>query len=49
MNQVPEFMKNRKWGILLRILAVLLGIAMGSFLVFQILFLSTVLPRGGLW
>ncbi|HLE00247.1 MAG TPA: hypothetical protein VJB59_08310 [Bdellovibrionota bacterium] len=50
MTATPEnFLNNRKWRIFLRIVAVLVGIAIGSFLVFQILFLYRVLPHGGIW
>jgi len=49
MNQIPDFMKDWKWGVVLRILAVLIGFGIGAFLVFQVLFLYRVLPHGGLW
>ncbi len=35
--------------ILLQLIGVILGAAIGAFLVFQVLFLSKVLPHGGLW
>ena len=49
MNQLPEILKNRTVRIAVKALAVLIGFGLGSFLVFQILFLYRVLPHGGIW
>ena len=50
LNKVlPGFLSDRKWRIILKILAVLIGFGFGAFLVFQVLFLYRVLPHGGIW
>lgn len=38
--------KNKKW--ILHLIGFILGFAIGGFIVFQVLFLSKVLPHGGL-
>jgi len=49
MSELPEIIHNKKWRIALRAGAVILGIGIGFFLVFQVLFLYRVLPHGGVW
>ena len=49
MSHIPALLKNRPLRIALQIAAVLFGIFLSAFLVFQVLFLYRVLPHGGIW